>query len=126
MKLDRILLLGLFSLGTSACVGPLVDVKEVDAETAANLREQVAIMSEAQVATVPHSRLGQVGAVSCKLKLWDPPATEEDATNQVLSKAAELGGNAIAGLACEERAEADLSINCWQSVTCRASVLILD
>ena len=70
--------------------------------------------------------IGSVSATSCKAMAWDPDASEEDATNQILYKASELGADAIYDLKCGELKGTSFSENCWNSLTCKAVAIERD
>jgi S1-C subfamily serine protease len=56
-------------------------------------------------------------------KLWDPPASQEDAIDQLRYKTQLLGGNAIANVLCESVEGTSLGKNCWSSVTCYGTAI---
>jgi uncharacterized protein YbjQ (UPF0145 family) len=65
----------------------------------------------------------QVTVLFADLKLWDPPATNEDAIDQLRFKASRLGANGIAQVFCDSGGEFDLGKNCWSSVKCRGTAI---
>lgn len=104
------------------CVGPLVPVVEIDGVTAQNLRREVRIYPGGDLPT-GSKYLGPITATSCMNKIWDRPATSEDAINQLLYKSRLMGGNAVNSLLCEGTEGTNLAKNCWNSVTCHAVAL---
>ena len=70
--------------------------------------------------SLEYRRVGPVEATSCMNKLWDPPASRDNAMNQLRYKVSTMGGNAITNLLCESREGTNLSKNCWNSVACYA------
>ncbi len=104
------------------CIGPLVPVVEVDDEIARDLRREVRIYPGGDLPT-GSTYIGPITATSCMNKLWDSPATTEDATNQILYKSRLMGGNAVNNLLCESMEGTNLAKNCWNSVTCHAVAL---
>jgi hypothetical protein len=70
-----------------------------------------------------YKAIQQIEATSCRSKLWDPPATNEDAIDQLRFKASRLGANGIAEVFCDSGGEFDLGKNCWSSVKCRGTAI---
>ena len=64
-----------------------------------------------------------IRATSCKQKIWDPGASQEDAIDQLRAKASRLGRNGIAGVICDDPEGMTLSKNCWSAFTCRANAI---
>ena len=62
-------------------------------------------------------------ATSCKQLLWDPPATVEDATDQLRFKARTARANGIMDVSCGQKEGTSLSKNCWETVTCNATAI---
>lgn len=116
-RITKILLVVL-ALTLAGCVGPLVPVVKLDQESASNLRKQVRVFDLAELQDSEYRRLGQIEATSCMNKLWDSPASKEDATDQLRYKASALGGNGVTNLICEQREGTNLAKNCWNSVAC--------
>lgn len=104
------------------CIGALVPVIELDGEIAQNLRREVRIYRGSNLPT-GSKYLGPITATSCMNKIWDRPATSEDAINQLLYKSRLMGGNAVNSLLCEGTEGTNLAKNCWNSVTCHAVAL---
>lgn len=113
------------AVATAACgIGPLVPVVNVDQDAAERLARDVPTY-RANGSEYVAANIGSVEATSCKNKLWDKPASEEDAIAQLRYKAMSAGGNAIANPTCHQEGT-DLAKNCWSSVTCNATVLRTD
>lgn len=107
----------------AACVGPLVPVVSLDNETALRVRKELQIYESDELQKFDYKRLGPIEATSCMNKLWDKPATREDAIDQLRYKASALGGNAITNVACEGLEGTNVAKNCWNSVTCYAAAI---
>jgi hypothetical protein len=106
----------------TGCVGPLVPVTRVADSTATELQQT--IPTYGAVATPPKAAvLGPLTATSCKNKLWDKDATDEDATNQLRLLSRQRGGNAVGNLVCENMQGTSLATNCWASVTCTGTAI---
>jgi hypothetical protein len=109
-------------VSVSGCVGPLVPVVEVDSTTAERLRREIRVV-DSQESSRHYVRLGPISALSCKNKLWDPAATEEDAINQLLFRAELMGASALSAVRCQANEETSLETNCWSSVACKGEAL---
>jgi hypothetical protein len=106
------------------CVGPLVDVTNVEETTAAELTATIKVFQASE--TPPNAAvLGPLTANSCKNKLWDKDATPEDATSQLRLLSRQRGGDAVGNLVCENQRGTSLATNCWASVTCTGTALKL-
>ncbi len=110
------------ALLVSGC-GPFVEVVKVDEPAARDLRSRIKIYPADALATGQYKILGSVSAISCKSMFWDPDATPENATEQILLKVEQQGGNAITNLICDPKAGTSLGKNCWNTVTCHASAI---
>jgi hypothetical protein len=113
----------IFVLG--GCVGSLVPVVKLDKDSAMRLRKEIRVFDIAELQNKEYRRLGQIEATSCMNKLWDSPASKEDAIDQLRYKASALGGNGITNLFCEKCEGTDLAKNCWNSVTCYGVAIAL-
>jgi hypothetical protein len=113
-------LLGLLLL--SGCFGPRVSVLRLREDDAQRLAQEVPILdADAPVSAMDH--LDEVSAVSCRNKIWDKTASEEDALNQLRYRATLMGGNALAPVLCERPEGTNLLRNCWTSVTCHGAAV---
>ena len=86
------------------------------------LEEEVRLYGPADLVGVSYVNMGEIAAISCKNKLWDPGASEANATSQLRFKAFTRHANGLIVWGCESYG-ADLSENCWTSVTCRATMI---
>jgi S1-C subfamily serine protease len=107
----------------SGCVGPLVPVIRLDDSTVSDIKKDVRIYRSSELTSQQYRYLEPVSATSCMNKLWDSPASAEDATAQVLYKAKLTGANAVDSLICERVEGTSLAKNCWNSVTCYARAI---
>lgn len=107
----------------SGCVGPLVDTVDVSPQVEQNLSTRVPVFMIGQDPP-PASLIGPVEATSCKNKVWDPAASQDNALAQLRLKASQLGGTAVANVACGGDGT-NLATNCWQSVNCRGTAILL-
>jgi hypothetical protein len=110
----------LFAL--NGCYGPFVSEVHVDKASAQTLEDEVRMYKPADLTGVDYTSLGDVAAVSCKNKLWDPSPTEADAISQMRFKAFTRHANGLMLWGCETYGT-ELSKNCWSSVTCRATMI---
>lgn len=106
------------ALLVSGCT-PFVEVIKVDEQAARDLRSRIKKYPANSLAANQYKSLGSVSAISCKLNAWDPDSTPENATEQLLHKVDQKGGNAITNLVCDPREGTSLNKNCWNTVTCR-------
>jgi hypothetical protein len=67
---------------------------------------------------------GEIQAVSCQNKMWDPPATKGNALSQLRVKALRLGATAVTGVTYTERGTS-YKPNCWQSVIVSGTAVVL-
>ncbi len=121
----RILLTVATSLAISACVGPLVPVKDVSSLPVEERRAvlSIPIYNESQLAGRAYSIINVVEGISCKNKAWDHAATKTDAINQVKYWAHEQGADAILNVQCEVPRGTTTTYNCWESITCTAQAI---
>jgi hypothetical protein len=104
---------------SSAC-GPFIDVVPLDEASRARYRTEIRYYEQVpEAATV----IQPIRATSCKQKIWDPGASQEDAIDQLRAKAAGLGANGISRLVCDPPEGMTLSKNCWSAFTCRADAI---
>lgn len=110
----------------TGCMGPLVKIQQIDpnAGDRVQVHHDKSIMQKTNVNT-----LGVVEATSCKNLLWQPESSLENCTDQLKTKAAQLGGNAIV-LGYSDAKSADLfqngiNRNCWNTVDCSAVVILI-
>lgn len=120
------ILMTVFVLTLNGCVGPLVPVVNLDQETAMRLRKEIRIFDITELQDKEYRRIGQIEATSCMNKLWDAPASRENAIDQLRYKASALGANGITNLICEKGEGTNLAKNCWNSVTCYGVAIVLD
>ena len=122
MVISSVALTGLVLLGgalTAGC-GPFVEVVRLDEAARTRVRSDVK-----QYIELPptYKVIQQIEATSCRSKTWDPPATNQDAIDQLRFKASRLGANGIAQVFCDSEGVFDLGKNCWSSVKCRGTVI---
>ena len=104
----------------AAGCGPFVEVIRLDDATRTKARSDVK-----QYLELPQTYkvIQQLEATSCMSKAWDPPATNEDAIDQLRLKASRLGANGIAQVFCDSKGVFDLGKNCWTSIKCRGTAI---
>ena len=126
MKNTIRVLLVVFIFVAGGCIGPLVPVIKLEKELAMRLRKEIPVFDISELQEEKYRRIGQIEATSCMNKIWDSPASREDATDQLRYKASVLGGNGITNLNCEQREGTNLAKNCWNSVTCYGVAILLE
>jgi|SRR5271166_3162261 len=104
------------------CYGPFVPEVHVDPASAQTLENEVRIYKPADLTSVDYSSLGEIAAISCKNKLWDPSPSESDAISQLRFKAFTRHATGLLLWGCDSYGT-ELSKNCWSSVTCRATMI---
>jgi hypothetical protein len=125
MKIVKASPVFLFAFGLFGC-GPQVAVIKVDQSTAIEARNAVKIYSAKQLVEKRYEDLGPIEATSCKSLMWDPIPTREDAVTQLRVRAINLGGNGLLNLMCDATQGTSVSKNCWSSITCSASAILVD
>lgn len=103
--------------------GPFVEVVSIDKATAKKHRTQVQVYDSDQLKGRSYKVLQPLEGISCKSKLWDPSATEQDATDQLMFKAAQLGANGLLNMSCGGARGTSLNKNCWETITCNAAAI---
>jgi hypothetical protein len=104
----------------SSCVGPLTPVAELDPQTTEQLNTSIAVYRAGQ--SPPNASIIEpITATSCKNKVWDSPATEENAINQLRLYTQQRRGNAVLDVTCDGKKGTELSTNCWESIMCRGA-----
>lgn len=100
--------------------GPFVEVVRLDEATRTRVRSDVK-----QYTDLPptYKEVQQIEATSCRVGLSDPPATNQDAIDQLRFKASRLGANGIAHVFCDSEGVFDLGKNCWSSIKCRGTAI---
>ncbi len=100
--------------------GAFVEVVKLDDATRAKARLDVK-----QYLDPPpiYKVVAQLEATSCRNKAWDPPASNEDAIDQLRFKASRLGANGITQVFCDSAGVFDLGKNCWSSIKCRGTAI---
>ena len=101
-------------------MAPFIEVVNLDEAARARYRSEVRYYEKQPDGS---TLLQPIRATSCKQKIWDPGASQEDAIDQLRAKAAQLGGNGITNLTCDDPEGMTLSKNCWSAFTCRANVI---
>lgn len=125
MKVASVSLLAVLS---TACVGPLVAVKNLD-ELPSHAKEEAlstTIYNESQLQGLTYGVINVVEGVSCKNKWWDPAATRTAAINQAKYWAYELGADGLANIQCDQPRGTTLTYNCWESIMCTAQAIKID
>lgn len=106
----------------SACVGPLVPVTRVEQTTAVELTEAIQVF-DARETPATATILGPLTANSCKNKLWEKDASNDDAIAQLRLMSRQRGGNAVGNLVCEKPQGTSMATNCWASITCTGTAI---
>jgi len=122
MVISSVGLAGLVLLGGALAAGcaPFVEVVRLDEATRTRVRSDVTQYTELP----PSYRvIQQLEATSCRLGLSDPPATNQDAIDQLRFKASRLGANGITHVFCDSEGVFDLGKNCWSSVKCQGTAI---
>ena len=113
-------LLGVILLACS-CVGPLVEVVDVD-KLGADERDridQIKQLSGSELSSAEIERVAKIEAVSCKNKIWDAAPSREDGIEQLKFKAAREGATAIGNITCSPDSSS-FGKNCWSAIVCSA------
>jgi hypothetical protein len=81
-------------------------------------------LSAAELKSVAHRRLGPAKGLSCRVAVVDAPASETEATRDLMMQAAVVGATAIGNVACQ-RTGVILDRNCSDSFTCMGDALLV-
>jgi len=121
---NRICMMALVWIAIGGCSAPSDQVGRVDQENAARIEQQIKIYQPDALRQLKYTSLGQIDAISCQSRPWDPRASEDDATDQLRIKAQSLGANGLVHPKCEKSEWTDmLARNCWASIQCYAPAL---
>lgn len=73
-----------------------------------------------------YQTLGSVEGIACKRNLYASGSPSMDEAKQgVRIRAAQLGADAVTNMICENKQEADMKRNCWQTIVCVADAVIV-
>lgn len=100
------------SVFCAGCVGPLSGaVSSADAPAAPIAPIKV-------VDSVPAGavQIGEISALTCKNKIWEPDVTEAGALDLLKRKAADIGAAGVASVRYRSGSVSLIS-NCWSSIT---------
>jgi uncharacterized protein YbjQ (UPF0145 family) len=122
--MGKVALVGALVLVVAQAAGcaPFVEVVRLDPDARAKARSDVKHYAAGEVPAASKV-VQQLEATSCRLTLSDPPATNEDAIDQLRFKAAKLGANGITDVFCDSPGTFDLGKNCWSSIKCRGTAI---
>lgn len=111
----------------TACVGPLVPVKNLDELSVEERRAALGlpIFNESQLSGKNYVVVNMVEGISCKNKVWDAAATKTQAINQAKYWAKEQGADGIMNLQCDLPRGTTTTYNCWESITCTGQAIKL-
>jgi hypothetical protein len=112
------LLAGMLATGCQ----PFVEVVRLDEAARVKARSEVKQYLPGELPP-NHKVVLQIEATSCRFGLGDPPASNEDAIDQIRFKAAQIGANGITDVFCDSPGAFDLGKNCWSSVKCRGTAI---
>jgi hypothetical protein len=122
--MNRFCTMAIVAIAIGGCSAPFVQVVPVDQKDAARVEQQVKIYQRDALRQLKYTSLGQIDAISCQSRPWDPGASEDNATDQLRIKAQSLGANGLAHPKCEKSVWRDVvARNCWASVQCYAPAL---
>ena len=109
----------LLSLAALTGCSPFVEVVDLKAvpEATRDASMQVRIIPLGMPVPAGIRMVGPVEAYSCKALLWDPPATQGNALQQLQLKALKMGADAVVNVAFDLRGTDQYGTNCWQTVT---------
>lgn len=114
-------------LTTAGCMGPFVNIIEVNKTTA----EKVKLYTDKKVLLQKGIIvIGTIEATSCQHLLWHAEASNENCINQLKMKAFNVGANALV-LGTAQKGVANflpskgINRNCWTTVDCSAVAIII-
>jgi Domain of unknown function (DUF4410)/RcsF lipoprotein len=93
-------------------------------ESSARVDSEVKLYEPSELASVKYFTITDAQSRSCRQKIWDPPASQENALAQMKLQASSIGANGITNLTCQDESSASaLSQNCFSVVTCSGSLI---
>ena len=113
-------------ISLASCSGPLVRIESIDKQTI----DRVQVFADKSILQSPNVRiLGVVDATSCRNMAWEPPASMENCTMQMQTRAGKLGANGIVLGAADEKVAnffiTGINRNCWSTVDCTGVAVIV-
>ena len=118
-----VILLGAFGLAGCGAPAPLTASRDVDAETASDLRAAIPLFPRG-AAPRGARPLGPVHGVSCMRSLIGRPASEADALDRLRYRARLMGADGLGNVACApERVIVGAAEGCIASVACEGTAL---
>jgi hypothetical protein len=110
---------------TANCAHPRVEVVKVKPTEAEKLRKQIALYESENMRGITYRVLEPLEATSCRLTgdFWYPAASEQDATDQLRFKAAELGANGLLNMSCGRKYRSSYTKSCFEAIACNAAAI---
>lgn len=102
--------------------GPMVDVVNVNPQDAPALARSVPVYTPVET-PVNAMTLKPLQATSCKNKLWDASASQQNAIAQLRVLSRQAGGNAVGNMTCDAPYGTSTRTNCWESIICRGTAI---
>lgn len=112
---------GLAALASILVLSGCAPVTHVDQQTAATLAYEVKVYTPAELALLQWETVGSVQALSCQRMIFES-SSEADAIDQLKFEAFSRHADGLLMRGCEKEG-LDLVLNCWSSVTCRATLV---
>ena len=106
----------------AGCLSPPLVIK-VDQPTAEKLKTEIPVYDRENLKGVSYKVVLPLEATSCKQPLWDLPATEQNAIDQLRFKARTVRANGIMNVSCGAKEGFSLVKNCYETVTCIATAV---
>ena len=112
------------------CIGPRVPVLDVASlrpeEIVAVQRVRIILAGDLPELGGDATLIGLRKAYSCKHDFWEPPASRENALDQLRYLTFQAGGNAVVDVEVYTRAGDVLQNNCWQTVYATGTAIRID
>lgn len=106
-------------------IGPLtnvIDIENLDSVTRQRV-DAIKIIDDKDTEEIKF--LKKVKTTSCKNQVYDPPASRQNAVEQLKYMALENNADAIKNVICTPKEGTSFVKNCWESITCSGDLVLI-
>jgi hypothetical protein len=107
-------------------IGPLtnvIDIENLDSVTRQRV-DAIKIIEDKNIEEV--KILKKIKTTSCKNQINDPPASRQNAIEQLKYIALENNADGIKNIVCSPKEGTSFIKNCWESITCSGDLVVID